>query len=389
MLVDWHRTIAKLIALVFLVVPSAVYSDIAKSDVSPFFTTSQIKQILLHGPWPTSIPEDPGNELSGLGWAEQLGATLFSDKDLSGDSTISCSSCHEASKGFTDGESLAVGADKHFRNTQGLLDSGMQHWFGWDGGADSLWAASLRPLLSELEMDGNIQTIATRMRNKTVITKAFSNLSLVGSTLTDEALVVIIAKSIAAYTRTLRSPPTPFDNFRDALVNGDKNAMKTYPAAAQRGLKIFIGDANCQVCHFGPNFSNGEFHDTGRPFFTGVGQVDPGRYSGIKRVKNDRYNLTGSFNGTANIDEIRKTTRVKISQSNFGQWRTPSLRNLVLTAPYMHDGSLQTLRDVVDAYADIDPARLHAQGESILKPLDLSEGDRNDLVQFLQSLSAD
>ena len=149
-----------------------------------------------------------------------------------------------------------------------------------------------------------------------------------------------------------------------------------------------MSDANCHVCHFGPNFSNGEFHDTGRSFFTGVGQVDPGRYTGIKRVRQDPYNLPGRYNGTEVDHEIIKTRTVKLGQVNFGQWRTPSLRNLTTTAPYMHDGSIESIRAVVDSYADIDPDRLHSNGESILKPLNLSEQDRRDLVAFLESLSA-
>jgi cytochrome c peroxidase len=99
------------------------------------------------------------------------------------------------------------------------------------------------------------------------------------------------------------------------------------------------------------------------------------------------YNLAGRYNGTMQPAEIRKTTTVKIGQSNFGQWKTPSLRNLTRTAPYMHDGSLKTLREVVDSYADIDPSRLHTQGESILKPQQWSDSEREDLVTFLQTLS--
>ena len=90
---------------------------------------------------------------------------------------------------------------------------------------------------------------------------------------------------------------------------------------------------------------------------------------------------------SANSEQL-KTAEVKQGQLNWGQWRTPSLRNLKLTGPYMHDGSLESLRDVVDFYADINPERLHTEGESILKPLELNEGQRNDLVTFLLSLSA-
>jgi cytochrome c peroxidase len=204
----------------------------------------------------------------------------------------------------------------------------------------------------------------------------------------DETIVVRAAKMIAAYVRTLRSVRTPFDQFRDSVLAGQSQQHSGFSAAALRGLRIFAGDANCHVCHFGPNFSNGEFHDTGRPFFIDVGEVDAGRYTGIQRVRADRYNLLGPFNGRPVDDEQRKTRTVRLSQHNWGQWRTPSLRNLTLTAPYMHDGSLQTLRAVVDAYADIDMDRLHVKGESILKPLDLSESQREDLVAFLMSLSA-
>ena len=115
--------------------------------------------------------------------------------------------------------------------------------------------------------------------------------------------------------------------------------------------------------------------------------MDSGRHSGIKRVRDDRYNLTGSFNGDVEKRELRKTQTVKLVQSNFGQWRTPSLRSLTTTAPYMHDGSLATLRDVVDHYSEIDPTRLHSKGEAILKPLNLDEQSKTDLVRFLESLS--
>lgn len=156
----------------------------------------------------------------------------------------------------------------------------------------------------------------------------------------------------------------------------------------QPTTSIFLGEANCHVCHFGPVFSNLEFHDTGRPFFVGIGEVDPGRYSGIERVRKDRYNLAGPFNGNNDENEIRKTLSVTLGQVNFGQWRTPSLRNLVYTTPYMHDGSLDTLREVVDAYADIDPERIHSDGEAIIRPLALDEQEREDLVAFLEPLSA-
>jgi len=363
----------------------------ATAHAQSILSSAERKLIQSFGPWPVVVPPDPGNELSGLLWAEQLGEQLFHDSDLSAKQNLSCASCHQATLGFTDGLALAQGVEQHVRNTQGLLDSGLQRWFGWDGGADSLWSAALRPLLSDIEMAADINELAARLRTKAYFVKSLQQVSsqFEFKIENNEALVVIAAKAIAAYNRTLVSGITSFDRFRDSLISNEDAAPSTYSLAAQRGLKIFLGDANCHVCHFGPNFSNAEFHDTGRPFFTGVGQVDNGRYSGIQRVRNDKYNLSGEYNGTNVAEQVRKLTTVNLSQANFGQWRTPSLRNLRQTAPYTHDGSLKTLREVVDAYADIDPARLHAEGESLLKPLDLTEQDRQDLVTFLESLSVD
>lgn len=361
-------------------------SDDGFSSEAVVFTDGEKSLLKSFTPWPMTVPADPGNEYSGVKWAEALGAQLFHDPVLSENKSISCASCHVRSLGLSDGKALPqAGVAPHVRNTQGLLNVGYQRWFGWDGGADSLWSASLRPMLSDIEMASSIESLAPKLRATSYLVESLSHNNIDVADLPDETLVVTVAKFIGAYMRTLVSGETSFDVYISAMLNGKESDH--YPAAAKRGMKIFFGEGNCFVCHFGANFSNGEFHDIGRPFFTGVGQVDPGRFTGIQRVINDRYNLAGDFNGT-NIDaELLKTTTVKSGQSNFGQWRTPSLRNLLLTGPYMHDGTLTTLRDVVDYYAEIDPDRLHTKGEAILKPFQWSERERDDLVVFLRTLS--
>lgn len=350
-------------------------------------TVDELDRLRQQESWPVDIPQDAGNELSGLIWAEKLGKLLFSDTDLSSDGKTSCSSCHQQSRAFSDNLAVGQGLEKGLRNTPGLYNVGLNRWFGWDGASDSLWAAALRAMLSKKEIGAEIENAGSVLRQKAFFIDNLKHNLNIKETVSQEQLVVYAAKVIAAYTRTLVSTQTPYDNFVRALQEEDKSAQTRYPVSAKRGLKIFFGEANCHVCHFGPNFSNSEFHDIGRPFFTGVGQVDPGRYEGIKAVQSYRYNLLGPYNGTLNKAEILKTRQLKITQSNFGQWKTPSLRNLVSTAPYMHDGSLNTLREVVDFYADIDSTRLHSQGEALLKPLELSEQQRQDLVSFLQSLS--
>jgi cytochrome c peroxidase len=203
----------------------------------------------------------------------------------------------------------------------------------------------------------------------------------------DEKILVDAAKALAAFQETLVSGRTAFDDFRDALARGDRPATARYPESAQRGLKIFIGKGACDTCHTGPAFTNGEFHDTGIPFFVRPGEVDPGRYGGIKKVVSDRMNLLGAYNDDAKRSTAVGTQHVSLEQRNFGEFKVPSLRNLESSMPYMHNGSLATLRDVVKHYSEISPDRLHSDGEAILKPLHLSDGETADLVAFLQTLS--
>jgi len=203
----------------------------------------------------------------------------------------------------------------------------------------------------------------------------------------DEAVAIAVAKALAAYQETLVTGRTPFDNFRDALARGDVAAVARYPAAARRGLAIFVGKGRCNVCHLGPNFTNGEFHDTGIPFFAGPGRVDPGRHEGIRRMQASRHNLLGPFNDDPARSTATATRYVAQEHRNFGEFRVPSLRNVARTAPYMHNGSLATLREVVRHYSEIDEDRLHADGERILRPLHLSAAEIDDVVAFLDSLT--
>lgn len=348
--------------------------------------------MLLHGPWPPPFERDPSNRASGERDAISAGRRLFFDKALSANATLSCASCHDPARGFTDGLPRAQGLARHDRNTQTLLDVGLQRWFGWDGGADSLWAASLRPLLAPGEMGSDVARIAARVRADPATATALARI-FPGSADSDEALAVGAAKAIAAYLETLRSPRTAFDDFRDALARGDARAAAAYPRDALRGLRIFVGRGNCWICHAGPGFGNGEFHDAGVPFVVEPGRVDPGRYRGIERVRADRFNLLGPHNdqrdAAGRVDErALKTRTVTLAHRHWGEWRTPTLRSLGATAPYAHDGRFATLRDVVRHYSELDPDRLHADGEALLQPLRLSERDTDDLVAFLRSLDS-
>src|SRR5262249_22598632 len=127
--------------------------------------------------------------------------------------------------------------------------------------------------------------------------------------------------------------------------------------------------------------------EVGVPFMLGPGRVDPGRHGGIKRVQADPFNLAGEYSDDASGASATKTRHVEMQHANFGQFKVPSLRNVALTAPYMHDGRLATLRDVVRHYSELDMERIHAHGEQLLRPLQLSPRESEDLVAFLESLS--
>ena len=353
------------------------------------FSAAELDRIAAHGPWPLPWTADPGNRVSGNAAAIRLGHDLFFDPRLSANRRVACASCHDPARGFQDGRRTGRGLVTGTRNTPGLLNVRHQRWFGWDGGHDNLWSASLRPVLDPREMGGKASRVARALRSKSTLdchyAAAFGKRPDAG----DPELLVNVAKAIAAWQETLVSPATPFDEFRAALARQDAQVAAAYPAAAQRGLRIFLGRGQCATCHAGPLFSNGEFGDIGMPFFIKPNGVDPGRQGGIKRLLANPYNLLGAYNDDPTRDNATGTKFLRPEHRNFGEFKVPSLRNLTLTAPYMHNGSLATLREVVKHYSELDEDRLHADGERILKPLHLSEAESADLVAFLESLSPD
>lgn len=362
----------------------------AQAQILLDYTAQEQARIISHGPWPPARARDLANRADGRTAAMTWGRELFFDARLSADGRFSCAACHLPAQAFQDNLPTAAGrADDEpgRRNTPSLLDGAQRRWLGWDGAHDSLWAASLAPLLAAGEMAQTPARVAARVRTDPILRRGY--LAAFGSAVPadDERVVVDVAKALAAYLATLTSPRTAFDDFRDALQRGDRQAAAAYPIAAQRGLRLFIGQARCSVCHAGPAFTNGEFADIGVPFFTRAG-VDPGRHGGLQKLQASRLNRLGPFNDAAAPDPRAVTTRhVVIEPRHFGEFRVPGLRQLVYTAPYMHNGSLASIEDVVRHYSQLDEERLHADGERILRRLNLTPEDASDLAVFLRSLS--
>jgi cytochrome c peroxidase len=357
----------------------------AAAQAALAFTDAEIRAVASHGPWPPALRADPSNRVSGDKAAIDLGERLFFERRLSIDGEQSCSRCHLPERNWTDGEARARGLARTDRNTPSLANVRLQHWFGWDGAHDSLWSQAIRPILEPKEMGSSAARVAQLMRGDADLSCRYRKVFGAPGP-EDEKVLVNVAKALAAFQETLASARTAFDEFRDALVRKDDAGISKYPESAKRGLKIFIGKGSCNICHVGPAFANGEFHDTGVPFFLEPGRVDAGRHEGIKKLLASKFNLLGPYNDDAKRSTAIGTKHVSLEHRNFGEFRTPSLRNLALTAPYMHNGSLATLRDVVDHYSNLSPDRLHSDGEAILKPLKLTDQESRDLVAFLESL---
>ena len=353
------------------------------------FTDSEMRRIQSHGPWPLPYPGDPSNRVSGKREAVEFGEQLFFETRLSKSGTLACGTCHVPELDWSDGLKRGEGMHTLDRNTPNLVNVRYHRWFGWDGAADSLWSQSMRPILNEKELASTPQQVAELVRTDAELschyTKAFNRPAAAPD---DETLLVDVGKALAAFQETIVAARTGFDEFRDALLRGDRAAAAArYSMAAQRGLRIFIGKGNCSTCHTGPRFTNGEFNATGIPFFAEQGRVDPGRYEGIKELRASRFNLLGAYNDDPAKSTAVATRHVDLAQRNYGEFKVPSLRNAAMTGPYMHNGHFGTLREVVGYYSNINVDRLHADGEQILKPLKLSAQETDDLIVFVESLT--
>lgn len=376
------------LALLLSALLAAAQAQVSE-DSAQDFTEQERRQILSLGPWPPDPPPDPSNRASGNSDAIALGARLFFDARLSPIGYIACVTCHQPDRAWTDAKPRAHGLADLPRNTPPLNNLRLRRWYGWGGGADSLWMASLRPLLDAREFDSNPATVARVYRRDPELAclyrRAFGRMQRARGG-DDETVLVNSAKALAAYQETLVTGRTPFDEFRDALARGDEQGAAHYPAAARAGLRIFIGRGSCIACHNGPNFSNGEFADIGVPFFVAPGVVDPGRHGDLQALRTSPYNRLGRFSDDAGASAVATRSAV-IEPRHWGEFKVPSLRNVAVTAPYMHNGALPTLRDVLRHYSELDESRIHASSQPLLRALRLAPHEVDALLAFLESLT--
>jgi cytochrome c peroxidase len=250
-----------------------------------------------------------------------FGRKLFFDKSLSRDRSISCATCHDPERAFSDDRKLARGINNAEgpRNSPALINRGYGNSFFWDGRAATLEQQVLEPIANPKEMDLSIASLRERtaMEPKDV------------------------AAALASYVRTIRSGESRFDRYSA----GDSSALTKTEIA---GLNLFRGKANCVACHVGPNFTDEQFHNTGIPGDEG------------------RFKITGN-------------------PDHRGAFKTPTLREIARSAPYMHDGSIPTLEAVIDHYSE--GGRANPQLDPEIRPLRLTDAEKSALVAFLRTLS--
>ena len=286
------------------------------------------------------LPSD--NEFTTARFA--LGKRLFFDTVMSRDSSVSCASCHDPQRAFSDSVAYSTGSRGRAgtRNAPTLTNVAYQPYFTREGGVPTLEMQILVPIQEHNEFDFNLLLIAERLRTDT------SYVRMSREAYGREPDYYIVTRSIACFERALISGNSRFDQY---YFQGNGSVLAP---AEKRGMELFFSDrTNCSVCHQGFNFTNYSFENNG------LYEVypDPGR-----------YRLTGDT-------------------SDLARFKVPTLRNVSLTAPYMHDGSISSLKQVVRHYNS--GGKNHPQRSALIRHLGLTEREMDDLVYFLESLTDD
>lgn len=297
-----------------------------------------------------SLPKAPADNPTTVEKA-QLGRRLFFDPILSNDGTVSCASCHQPEHGFAspDPVAIGIGGKKGTRNAPSVLNRVFGTQFSWDGRDSSLEQQALGPLKSETELGGDLDTVIANIRKDSSYVEAFAEVFNGGKSDGESVTIENITKAIACFERTLNTGNSQVDRFRSA-------EYEALSKSARQGLWIFESRAGCWKCHSGSNLTDEDFHNTG------VGH------------------------GEENRDEGRMAA-TKDKKHQF-QFKTPSLRDVERTPPYMHDGSLKTLREVVEFYNRGGNPKDQLLDDE-MKPLELTDEEVVFLVDFLKALSGD
>jgi len=406
--------------------------------VDGIFTEAEWNKVLSLSPLP-DVPKDTTNKLADDSAAAALGQELFFEKGYSGPivtaddgmnggngmvgetGKIACASCHQPENDWIDKRSTpnntSLGASWVIRNASSVVNASYYTWFENDGLRDSQWSDALTDPEDGGSMNGSRLRVA-----HVLFAKYRSEYDALFTPPLDPALDPMAAdaarfppdgkpkaqesdpdgpwekmaeadrkavstiyanfgKAIEAYLRKLVSKNSPFDRY----VAGDKAAINE---AGKRGLKLFIGKAGCIGCHSGPLFSDNKFHTTGlEPQGEHIEPKETGRFAALLSLLACEFNSDSEYSDDQNTGRLKGIT---VTQDDRGKWRTKGLREIGLTAPYMHTGQLATLKDVVDFYnRGGDPSGYVGKKDVLMKPRSLTDAEIDDLIAFLTTLTGE
>ncbi len=422
---SWRRSVAiRLIAVsLFALVRPALAAPGAHASQSSLFTPTELAQIYALSPLGAPLP-DPTDRVAQDPRAVQLGQYLFFYPQFSANGKISCATCHQPARAFTDGRAVAKGLALETRNTPTVLNAAFNHWFFWDGRADSLWSQPLQVFENPTEMGTDRLHVDHVLYANRASRRAYEQVFGPMPPLADLARFPLharptvnpesplgrawramtpadrvaanrvfsnVGKVIEAYERRLVSGHSAFDRYVAGLKKHDPAELAALSPAAQRGLRIFVGPGHCTLCHSGPNFTDSQFHDIGLPLLPGEAP-DSGRAAGIREIKKNSFNAAGIYSDAPSGQAKDRIEFLPPAAAQLGKFKTPTLRNVALTGPYMHDGRFKTLRQVVQFYAKGKEAaghgRLMGKREATLNLIPhFTPPQVTDLVAFLKSLT--
>jgi len=306
----------------------------------------------------------------------ELGKKLFFDPILSGNYAMPCSACHLPDAGWAVQDKISFGypGTTHWRNSQTIINSAYYGKLFWAGASKSLESQARSAARGGVAGNGEDDMMESRLAFVPEYRKAFAD--VFGD---DWPNIRHAYKAIAAYQRTLVQTDTPFDNY----MRGDDGALTD---AQKRGLDLFAGKANCIACHTGPLLSDEKYYNLGVPAFDGW-ETDPVAQITFRFELFAKGSTEKMYRSTKDDPGLYFRTKQKADK---GKFRTPSLRYTKYTYPYMHNGMLETLRDVVEFYnAGGGENEFAANKTAMIKPLGLSDAEIDDIVAFLESLSGD
>lgn len=334
------------------------------------------------------VPPDPSNAVADNPLAAEFGHRLFFDPRLSANGAISCSTCHQPIRNFSDGLPRGVAIGMSRRNTPSIVGTAYSPWLYWDGRRDSQWAQALSPLEDPNEHGSSRMQVLDIVAGDPDYRRLYEQLYGAAAELDRqndlENAFANVGKAIAAYERLLLPGESRFDHYVAHLAAGGDYLQQEFLSKQEiHGLGLFIGDARCTECHNGPLLTNNEFHNTG--LLTIPGELpDRGRIDGIRLVRNDPFNCLGAYSDDPEqrCDELRYA---RDGAELIGATRTPSLRNLGATAPFQSRGQMPDLSASLLHYSEAPLAMI---GHNEAEALDMSAWQLRQLQAFLEALAA-